>query len=287
MVACEPEKLFTIIPDFEKGSQSIARAIHNTVLKNNGAREIADVLHGVWLGHPLHPALTDLVVGAWSLGSVLDGVGLVNRSKSCDKSADFLISLGNVLALPTALAGLADFSTAPKRSMTTGATHALLNAGGLALNLISSLHRRAGKRQSGRCLSATASSLLLLSAWLGGKLVYHQKVGVDKTPQFKSIDDWKPVLSEADLPEGVAKRVEVNENPILLHRSDSQIHAIGAVCGHEGGPLEKGPIEGSQVTCPWHQSVFDLRDGCVIHGPSTYPEPSYQVRIQNSLIELK
>jgi nitrite reductase/ring-hydroxylating ferredoxin subunit/uncharacterized membrane protein len=287
MVSFEPEKLFTLIPDFEKGSQTAARAIHNAALGNKGVRKLADAFHGTWLGHPLHPALTDFVIGAWAMGSVLDGVGLIHRSRRCEKAADFLILLGNALSLPTAIAGLADFSTAPKRSMATGGAHALLNVGGLALNLVSSLHRRAGRRRSGRCLSATASGALFVSAWLGGKLVYQQKVGINKMPQAKAIDDWKAAMPEADLIEGAAKRAEVQGNPILLHRSGSQIHAIGSVCGHEGGPLEQGHIEGPHVTCPWHQSVFNLRDGRVIHGPSTYPEPSYDTRIQNGSIEVK
>jgi nitrite reductase/ring-hydroxylating ferredoxin subunit/uncharacterized membrane protein len=288
MISCEPEKLFTMIPGFENASTNVARAIHNTVTKREAAREIADLLHGVWLKHPLHPGLTDFVIGAWVFGSVLDGAGLMSRSKGLDKAADLLISVGNAAALPTAMSGLADFSTAPKRSMKTGASHALLNVGGLALNLVSSFQRRSGKRNAARTLSAAASGLLLVSAWLGGKLVYDQKVGVSKIPQTgKNEPNWKTAISESDLPESVPKRVDIGEAPVLLCRSGAQINAIGAVCGHEGGPLEEGELQGHHITCPWHQSVFDLRDGRVIHGPSTYPEPAYECRTQNGYVEIR
>jgi nitrite reductase/ring-hydroxylating ferredoxin subunit/uncharacterized membrane protein len=287
MISCEPEKLFTYIPGFEDVSKNVARAIHDSVLERRDAREIADFLHGVWLEHPLHPALTDFVIGAWALGSVLDGISMVHPSRSTDKAADLLISLGNLVAIPTAMSGLADFSTAPRRSMQTGASHGLLNVGGLLLNLLSSSRRRAGKRGAGRCLSATASSLLLLSAWLGGKLVFEQKVGINKIPQLKGGQDWKPVAREGDLQENTPKRVEAEGDPAMICRCGAQTHALGAVCGHEGGPLDEGEVKGNQVTCPWHHSVYDLRNGRVVHGPSTYATSVYETRIQDGNVEIR
>jgi nitrite reductase/ring-hydroxylating ferredoxin subunit/uncharacterized membrane protein len=287
MISCEPEKIFTSIPDFEKTSTDIARSIHNAVLQREEAREFADALHGTWLEHPLHPALTDFVVGAWVLGTIMDSISCLRPSRSTDKAADLLISIGNIAAVPTALSGMADFSTAPKSSIATAATHAIMNAGGLLLNLMSSSRRRSGRRNAGRCLSATASSLLLVSAWLGGKLVYDQKVGVNKIPEADSISDWKFAGGEYDLRESTPKRVEVDGAPVAICRCGTRINAIGAVCGHEGGPLEKGKVEGTHVTCPWHQSVYDLQDGHVVHGPSTYPEPVYETRVLDGNVEIR
>jgi nitrite reductase/ring-hydroxylating ferredoxin subunit len=41
------------------------------------------------------------------------------------------------------------------------------------------------------------------------------------------------------------------------------------------------------VTCPWHDSVFELCDGQVIHGPATNPLPRYEVRINQGQIEIR
>ncbi len=287
MDSCKPEQIFEFIPGFEEGSKTVARAIHDKVLEREESRQAADILHGIWLEHPLHPALTDFVIGAWFFGSVLDGITLVRRSRGIQQAADILISVGNAVALPTALAGLADFSAIPPKSAKTAATHALMNAGGLAMNIASSLHRRAGKRGRGILLSAVASGGLLVSAWLGGKLSYEQKVGVNKIPETGAKGEWKPVLKERELEDQKPARVNIDEAPVLLYRSGSTVHALGAVCAHEGGPLEKGKFHDSHVTCPWHQSVYDLRDGHVVHGPSTYSEPVYETRTTDGMLEIK
>ena len=63
--------------------------------------------------------------------------------------------------------------------------------------------------------------------------------------------------------------------------------AAACICSHAGGPLHEGTFEGCYVQCPWHDSVFDLRSGNVRHGPSTHPQPCYEVRVQKGLIECR
>lgn len=63
--------------------------------------------------------------------------------------------------------------------------------------------------------------------------------------------------------------------------------AIDAVCSHAGGPLDEGSFEGCFVQCPWHDSVFDLRDGRVKHGPATIPQPGFAVRERNGQLEVR
>ena len=83
------------------------------------------------------------------------------------------------------------------------------------------------------------------------------------------------------------RRVEVEGSPVLLYRYQGRVYAIGAACGHDGGALEEGTFEGYCVTCPLHQSVYDLRDGSVVHGPTTYAEPQYEVRVQQGTLEVR
>lgn len=287
MAAIHSERHTRLIPRFEQTSKEAAKTVHKQVLKSNASRKAADLMHGVWLGHPLHPAATDFVIGAWMFGSVLDAVAIMTKSKAIDRSADILISMGNALAVPTALSGFTDFSTAPPQSMKTAATHGMLNAGGLAMNLLSSFFRSSGDRSAGRALSAAATGALMFSAWLGGKLVYNQKVGVNKIPDAEGPAEWALAMRESDLLDGTPARVEIEGAPIMLYRSGDRISAIGAVCAHEGGPLDKGKVHDAHVTCPWHQSVYDLHNGRVVHGPSTYREPAYETRIRDGNVELR
>ena len=95
------------------------------------------------------------------------------------------------------------------------------------------------------------------------------------------------MFHEADLAEGRGKRVEVEGKHVLLCRENEQIFAIGAICSHAGGPLDQGKIRGGCVQCPWHDSVFDLRDGRIVHGPATQPQPSFETRVRDGRVEIR
>jgi nitrite reductase/ring-hydroxylating ferredoxin subunit/uncharacterized membrane protein len=288
MKRIDAERVLRRVPKLEAGAHAVSRGIHNEVLKGGPpAWAAADVLHGKWLGHPLHAALTDFTVGAWILAPIFDCLGEVCGLKGAERAADRLVDMGNAAAVPTALAGIADFSTLPDRAMATGAVHGLLNACGLALNLLSASARRSGRRPLGVLLSAMASGGLLLSTWLGGELVYRHKVGVNRTQEPSGPQDWTAVLQEQQLQEDAPRRIEVNGSPVLLYRHKGTIYAIGAVCAHDAGALEQGTVEDHCVTCPLHQSVYDLENGSVVHGPANYAEPDYDVRVTDGKIELK
>jgi len=283
----EPEEILKEIPQFEDQAYSISRGVHSWILKGKPRRQAADLLHGTWLGHPLHSVLTDMTIGAWVASFVLDLLSLRRRSRNIRRAADTLLNLGNASATTTALAGLSDYSTIPDRAVATGATHALLNTLVLVISLFSALLRKRGKRQQGILLSSLSSSVLMISAWLGGELAYKYKVGVNKIPESAEPEKWHPTIPEQELAEMTPKRVDVGGSPLLLYRYQGRVYAIGAVCGHDGGALEQGEFEGYCVTCPLHQSVYDLRDGSVVHGPTTYPEPSYEVRVQQGRLEIR
>jgi nitrite reductase/ring-hydroxylating ferredoxin subunit len=84
--------------------------------------------------------------------------------------------------------------------------------------------------------------------------------------------------ASGDYPEGEMRRVLVGTIPALVVRRGGVLHAIGAVCSHAGGPLDEGTLDGDVVTCPWHGSRFCIRDGRVLGGPATFPEPAFDVQ---------
>ncbi len=277
------------IPGFPAVSRQVADAIHSTVLNNAPAsRHIADALHGSWLGHPLHPALVHVPIGAWALAALFDGIEVATGDHHAGQTADMLITIGAAAAVPTALAGMADYSAIKQDATTLAATHGALNSVGLGLYLLALKARRSGNRTRGRLLGAIALGCVTLSASLGGDLVYRKRVGVNHSPEPDGPTQWTDAIGFSELAAGTAQRVEVDGQAVMVYRTeDDAVYAISAICSHAGGPLEEGAIRDCQVECPWHQSVFDLRDGTVVHGPATHNQPPYATRLHNGQVQIK
>jgi nitrite reductase/ring-hydroxylating ferredoxin subunit/uncharacterized membrane protein len=271
-----------------EAGEKVARRIHEAVLEGGEpTRRIADTLHGTWLGHPLHPLLTDVTIGAWLMGAVFDAIGEIGDDDEARAAADRLTLIGTLSAGPTAASGLVDYSAAPKPALTPGLLHALLNYAGVGLFTMSLYDRYRGRRGRGLVWSSLALGLTSASAWLGGHLVYRHRVGVDHAERFDGPAEWTPVLAEADLPQHTPKCVPLDGKKVLLYRDGTRLHAIGAVCSHAAGPLEDGEFDGHRVRCPWHDSVFDLRDGSIVHGPATQPQPAFETRVSQGTIEIR
>jgi nitrite reductase/ring-hydroxylating ferredoxin subunit len=104
-------------------------------------------------------------------------------------------------------------------------------------------------------------------------------------------DGWVQVTSLEDLPVGRPTRVDLDETPILLYRSQERIFAIANRCTHQGAPLDRGRLRvgGSEVTvtCPAHGSVFRLADGMVVRSPATSPVASFEVRVDDGSVSLR
>src|SRR5436305_10322916 len=170
------------------------QAILRTGVEQGGpaGRRIKDWLHGVWLGHPLHPALTDVPIGAWTVGFLLDVVG-------ARQSAHAAMAIGVLAAVPTALAGAADWSDTDGSARRVGLVHAVLNTLGLTCVIASLFARRNDNRALGVGLSTLGLSLASFSAWLGGSLVYVQGIGVSHNAFEPGAAEFKPVANADSL----------------------------------------------------------------------------------------
>jgi nitrite reductase/ring-hydroxylating ferredoxin subunit len=241
---------------------------------------VRDVLDGVWLGTPLHPALTDVPLGAWTAAAALDLVG--------HEAADEALAVGVLAALPAALTGLNDWSHLKGEPERLGVRHALLNSAALVLNVGSLALRRGGHRRIARVLSGAGFLGTLYSAHLGGRLSFGLGVRVNRTAFEHPRDRYAPVLDAAQLDDGALHRVELEGEAVVLARcEDGHVCAISAVCSHLGGPLDEGERDGNTVVCPWHGSRFDLRTGAVEGGPAVFPQPRYETRIRAGKVEIR
>jgi nitrite reductase/ring-hydroxylating ferredoxin subunit len=104
-------------------------------------------------------------------------------------------------------------------------------------------------------------------------------------------DGWTPVISAEDLPEGKPVSVTAGGSEILLYLKGEHIWAIGNRCTHQGAQLHRGRISGPEgqpvVTCPIHGSMFRLADGRVMRGPAARPEPAFETRLNDDMVEIR
>jgi nitrite reductase/ring-hydroxylating ferredoxin subunit len=242
---------------------------------------VRNVLDGVWLGNPLHPALTDVPLGAWTAAAALDVVD--------SRAADAALAVGVLGAVPAALTGLNDWSYLKGEPKRVGTAHALLNSASLLLNVGSLVARRRGSRSLGRVLSGLAYCGTLVAAHLGGELSFGLGVRVNRTAWEEPRDRYLAVLDEADLDGGRLCRADLEGEAVVVARSEEtgEVCAIAATCSHLGGPLDEGEREGDTVVCPWHGSRFDLCTGEVEGGPAVFPQPRFEARVRAGKVELR
>jgi nitrite reductase/ring-hydroxylating ferredoxin subunit/uncharacterized membrane protein len=249
---------------------------------------VANILHGTWLGHPLHVVLTDVPIGSWTAAAVLDALEEKTGSRAMGQGADAAIALGLVGAAAAGITGLADWSKIgggqPRR---IGLAHGLLNATATACYVTSLCLRRTHSRRAGRRFALLGLIVSSVAAYLGGHLVFKEKIGVDHTADYSPPEDFVSVLAEVELLENQLRRVDANGMPVLLVRSGQRIYAIAETCAHLGGPLSEGKLEDATVRCPWHGSRFSLEDGRVLEGPSVHAQPVLEVRVRDGQIEVR
>jgi nitrite reductase/ring-hydroxylating ferredoxin subunit/uncharacterized membrane protein len=250
-------------------------------------RELKNILHGTWLGHPLHPALTDVPLGAWTAALALDAMESISGRKELGVGADAAIAVGLVGAAGAAVTGLTDWSEINGRARKVGLLHGLLNVGATALYTTSLILRRKQRRTAGVGFAMLGYAVSSASAYLGGHLVFAEQIGVNHAAAQEMPKEFVPVLAETELREGEMKRVDAEGVPVLLVRCEGEVCALAHTCSHLGGPLSEGKLEGDVVQCPWHGSRFNVRDGSVVDGPATFPQPRFETRVREGQIEVR
>ncbi|GAC1333021.1 MAG: hypothetical protein NVSMB17_12870 [Candidatus Dormibacteria bacterium] len=263
----------------------VSEQLSNLVQQLTGPDTVKNLLSGSWLGHALHPILTDLPIGFWSSAVALDFLG----GDDAEDGADLLVGLGNLSALGTAATGLADWSDTVGPEKRLGMLHGVANTAGLALMTGSWLARRSGARALGRGLGLAGLGVASASAYLGGHLVFSRGVGVQHAgfDIDQSVGEWTDVAAETDLAEGKPHPVEANGVAVMLVRENGQLLALASRCSHAGGPLEEGKFSDGTVTCPWHGSRFQLADGCVLRGPANIPQPRLEARVREGRVQVR
>lgn len=235
-------------------------------------------------------------IGAWTSAALLD------LTRGNERAARMLIATGLAGAAPAVLSGAVDFAEQFPEQQRVGVVHAAANATASALyaaSLVARLRARANGREggrggggSGRLLGFAGLAVATAGGILGGHLAYRQAAGVNHAEAVPHLLDagWHPVGYPDQFPRGEVVRRMVGEVPVLLVRDEEgpgELHALADRCAHLSGPLSEGEFGDGQVTCPWHGSTFRLTDGLCVGGPATASQPSFEVRLNDGLVEVR
>jgi nitrite reductase/ring-hydroxylating ferredoxin subunit len=101
------------------------------------------------------------------------------------------------------------------------------------------------------------------------------------------VAEWLRVAKTGEIAPGEAKAVDVGARRIALFNIEGTYHAIDDACTHRGGPLSEGIVEGTEVTCPWHDAVFDITTGNVLGAPAPRGVARYPVLVDGDDIEIE
>jgi nitrite reductase/ring-hydroxylating ferredoxin subunit len=251
--------------------QRVARCI--------GPGRLRDFLHGVWLGHPLHPVLAQAPVGAWLSAAVLDA------RPGGDTAARRLVAFGLAASAPAALAGAADWSEQHEQQMRVGVVHAAANVTALCLYSASLVTRSLRAQRALRFAGLAAAGA---GGLLGGHISFRLAGGANHAEPVPHLIEpgWHDLMSAAELPDGRPVRKMLGEVPVVVVRQGGQVHALADRCSHMSGPLSDSDLEGGCLRCPWHGSLFRVSDGSVALGPATAPQPVFDTRVRDGVLQV-
>jgi nitrite reductase/ring-hydroxylating ferredoxin subunit/uncharacterized membrane protein len=250
---------------------------------------VVELMHGGrWASHSLHAALSDLPIGFWAGTVVLDLLGK-DRSGEDDRmdAAATLSAAGLAAAAATIATGVADWTVSDGDDRRVGLFHGLLNLAGTTLQAASLVARLGGQRRTAQTLGLASMGVTAAAGFVGGHLVQGRAVMVNRVATTTGPTRWVRAVEETALPDGASTGVEVDGRKVMLHRSGEQVYAIDDLCSHAGALLSRGEVVDCVVTCPLHESRFDLRDGHIVRGPAHHPQPALPSRIRNGWIEVR
>lgn len=262
----------------------LAGPVAGWVQKATRNTQVQNALSGTWLGHKLHPPLTDVPLGAWLAAALLD----YTKGPRAAAGARTLVGAGVLAAVPAAATGANDWSTTIGSAQRIGLVHGLTNLAATVLQGLSWVARGRGNRTGGIALSTAGLGLSCASAYLGGHLTLVQGIGVNHTAFQEPVTEWVDVAAADQVSDDRPLRVTADGVPVVLVRQQGVVYALSATCVHAGGPLDEGTVRpDGLLVCPWHQSTFRLRDGKTVRGPASESQPSWQVRTEGGRIQVR
>jgi nitrite reductase/ring-hydroxylating ferredoxin subunit/uncharacterized membrane protein len=251
---------------------------------------LQDFVNGTWLGHPVHPVLTDVVIGGATLLALFDLAVLVLGASGLEAASLLGAGLVALAAIGATLTGLTEFKdthTGNERNVVV--LHGLINIVATAAYVASFFVRLGGSETLGIWLGLAGFVVLTVGGFIGGHVVFKYGYTVNRNAFAKGqkAKEWTPIIAAADVPEDTPTKVMLGSTALVVVRRGDLVHALKATCSHAGGPLAEGKLVGDTIVCPWHFSAFRLSDGAVRHGPATSRQVRYETRVNDLQIEVQ
>jgi nitrite reductase/ring-hydroxylating ferredoxin subunit/uncharacterized membrane protein len=243
---------------------------------------LRSLLHGTWLGHPLHPLLTDVPIGGLTVALILDLLGISDGANWAT-----IVGFGGLIL--AAIAGLVDLDETGGKARQYGGVHASLMLVAAAFYLFSLLVRfgvMPGEPYHAILTSALGYAFIVMGAYVGGDLVFTFGNMVDRHAWRSAGTNWA-ALDVSDVPERQPIKAKAGAQTLVLVRVGDRISALHDVCAHAGCSLSDGTIVGDTIQCGCHGSRYKIADGSVVVGPATYDQPAYEVRQADGKLEAR
>ena len=251
---------------------------------------LQDFVNGSWLGHPVHPVVTDVVIGGATVIAVFDVATLVLGAQGLETASLVGVGIVALAAIGASTTGLTDFKdthTGDERNVAV--LHGLINLAATLAYVVSFFLRLGGSNGLGIGLSLIGVLILTIGGFIGGHLVFKYGYTVNRNAFAKGqrAKDYTPVILAADVPDNTLTKATLGTTTLVIVRRGNLAYALKSTCAHAGGPLDRGTLVGDTVVCPWHDSAFRLTDGAVRHGPATVRQVAYRARIENGQMEVQ
>ncbi|HAF10583.1 MAG TPA: iron-sulfur protein [Chloroflexi bacterium] len=238
--------------------------------------------HGTWLGHPLHPLLTDVPIGGLTIALVLDLLGIYD-------GANWATLLGFGGLILAAIAGFVDLDETDGKARQYGGVHASLMLVAMAFYIFSLAVRfgyAPGTPYHATLTAALGYLFIVMGAYIGADLVFALGNMVDRHAWRSGGTKWA-ALDVTEVPERQPTKAKAGAQTLVLVRVGEQISALHDVCAHAGCSLSEGKVVGDTIQCPCHGSRFKIADGSVVVGPATYDQPAFEVRRAEGKLEAR
>jgi nitrite reductase/ring-hydroxylating ferredoxin subunit len=264
----------------------VAGVVRRAVRSALRSQSVRDALHGVWLGHPLHPMLTDVPIGSWTAAAVLDA------TPGGSGAATVMIAFGCAGYVPALVTGWTDWSDLNEQHQRVGLVHAAAGAVAFSCYAASLAARVRGSRVRGKAWAYAGLAMVGAAGYLGGHLAYRQAAGVNHAEAIPALfpPGWHSIGSLDELPNGELVRRTVDGIGLVVIRRGQHLDVLADTCSHLAASLSEGTFSAKEgqgcVVCPWHGSTFRLSDGAVVHGPATAPVPRFTTRVVAGDVEV-
>ena len=243
---------------------------------------LRSLLHGTWLGHPLHPLLTDVPVGGLTIAIVLDLLGIYD-------GANWATLLGVLGLVAAAIAGFVDLDETDGKPRQYGGVHSTIMLAALVVYVASLFVRfgvMPGSPTEATLLAAVGYLLIVAGAYVGGDLAFTFGNMVDRHAWRSGGTKWA-ALDVTEVPERQPTKARAGAQTLVLVRRGDRMDALHDTCAHAGCSLSDGTIVGDTIRCGCHGSRFKLADGSVVVGPATFDQPAYEVRRAEGKLEAR